>query len=96
MLQQCSSRDVNLRGIFLVFGGLIGAAALVVAVARTFPVRVCGFFIFIITRRRLWWRSVLTPLLLFEQLKKSKEEISEKSKNSANSQESAASLRKTT
>jgi hypothetical protein len=77
MLQQCSSRDVNLRGIFLVFGGLIGAAAIVVAVARTFPVRVCGIFIFIIIGRRPWRRSVFTPLLLCEQLKKAKKEMLE-------------------
>jgi hypothetical protein len=35
------------------FGGLIGVAAVVTAVARTFPARVCRFFIFVIFGRRL-------------------------------------------
>jgi hypothetical protein len=75
MLQQCSARDVNLRGIFLVFGGLI-----VAAITRPFPSRVCRFFIVIIGRR-LWRCSVFTSLLLLEQLKKAKEEMSENLKN---------------
>jgi hypothetical protein len=80
MFQQCLARDVNLRGIFLVFGGLISVAAIVAAVARTFPVRVCRSFNFIIIGRRLWWCSVFTPLLLFKQLKKAMEEMPEKMK----------------
>jgi hypothetical protein len=98
MFQQYLAGDVNLWGIFFMFGGLISVAAIVVVVARTFPVRVCRSFIFIIFGRRLWRCSVFTPLLLFEKLKKAKEEMSEKSKekNSANSQELAAFPRKTT
>jgi hypothetical protein len=80
MLQQCSARDVNLWEILLVFGGLIAAAVIIVADARPFPSRVCRFFIVIIGRR-LWRCNVFTPLLLLlEQLKKAKEEMSEKAK----------------
>jgi hypothetical protein len=57
------------------FGGLIGVAAIVVAVARTFLTRVCRFFIFIIFGRRLWRRSAFSSLLLFNPLKEPKKEI---------------------
>jgi hypothetical protein len=54
----------------------VAAAAAVVAIifARTFPVCVCGFII-IIFGRRLWRCDALSPLLLFYQLNKSKEEV---------------------
>jgi hypothetical protein len=79
MLQQCSARDVNLRVIFLVFGGLIAAIAIAVTVTGTFPFRVCRFFIVNIGRR-IWRCSVFTLFFHLEQLKKTKEEMSEKSK----------------
>jgi hypothetical protein len=37
LLHQCLARDVNLRGIFLMFGGLIAITAILAAVPRVFP-----------------------------------------------------------
>jgi hypothetical protein len=40
MYHQCLARDVNLRGIFLMFGGMITITAVVAAIAKVFPARV--------------------------------------------------------
>jgi hypothetical protein len=61
------------------FGGMIAITAVVAAVARVLPICV-GDVIFFIFGRRLWQCSALSPFLLFEQLKKAKEKMSEKSK----------------
>jgi hypothetical protein len=37
MIHQCLAHDVNLRGIFLMFGGMVAITAVVVAIARVFP-----------------------------------------------------------
>jgi hypothetical protein len=66
MFQQYLASNVNLRGIFFVFGGLIRIATIIAAVARTFPVRVCRFFILIIFGRRLWQCSAFSSLLLLD------------------------------
>jgi hypothetical protein len=79
MFRQYSAGDVNLRGILLMFGTFFSIAAPATAIARVLPVCV-GDVIFFIFGRRLWRCSVLTPLLLFEQLKKAKEEMSKKSR----------------
>jgi hypothetical protein len=63
------------------FGGSIGVAAIVAAVARTFPVRVCRFFIFIIFGRRLWRCSAFSSLLLFSQLKEQRKRSKKKQKD---------------
>jgi hypothetical protein len=49
-------------------------AATVAVVARTFPVRVCSFIIFIFGRR-LWRCDDLPSSLLFNQLKRTEEKI---------------------
>jgi hypothetical protein len=36
MFHQCLARDVNLRGIFLMFGGMVAIIAIVAATARVF------------------------------------------------------------
>jgi hypothetical protein len=54
------------------FGSLISVAATVAAVARTFPVRVCRFFIFIFGGR-LRLCDVLSSFILFNKLKRTKE-----------------------
>jgi hypothetical protein len=41
MYHQYLARDVNLRGIFLMFGGMIAITAVVAAIARVFPARIC-------------------------------------------------------
>jgi hypothetical protein len=75
MFRQYSAGDINLRGILLIFGGFFSVVAATTVVARTFPVRVCGSFIFIIFERRLWRCSAFSSLLLFNQLKEAKKEI---------------------
>jgi hypothetical protein len=47
VVHQCLARDVNLRGFFLMFGGMIAIAAVVATIARIPPVRFAGI-IFII------------------------------------------------
>jgi hypothetical protein len=81
MFQQYLARDVNLRGIFFMFGGLINVAAIVAAIARTFPVRVCRFFIFIIFGRRLWRCSAFSSLLFLDQLKEQRKRSKKKQKD---------------
>jgi hypothetical protein len=53
---------------------VFGIAATVAVVARTFPVRVCSFIIFIFGRR-LWRCDDLPSSLLFNQLKRTEEKI---------------------
>jgi hypothetical protein len=37
MTHQCLARDVNIRGIFLMLGGMVAITADVAAIARVFP-----------------------------------------------------------
>jgi hypothetical protein len=61
--------DVNLRGIFFMFGTFfsiaVAAAAAAAAIARILPVCVCGL-IFIIFGRGFRRHNTLSPLLLFD------------------------------
>jgi hypothetical protein len=56
------------------FRFVFSVAATAAAVARTFPVRVCSFIIFVFGRR-LGRCDVLPTLLLFNQLKITEEKI---------------------
>jgi hypothetical protein len=53
---------------------VFSVAATAAAVARTFPIRVCSFIIFIF-RRGLWQCDALPSLLHFNQLKRAEEKI---------------------
>jgi hypothetical protein len=58
-----SAGDVNLQRIFFVFRIFFSVA--VAAVARTFPVHVCGLIIFIFGRR-LWRCDAFSSLLFLD------------------------------
>jgi hypothetical protein len=73
-LSAISAIDVNLRGTFFMFRVVFSVAATAAAVARTFPVRVCTFIIFIFGRR-LWRCDDLPSLLHFNQLKRTEKKI---------------------
>jgi hypothetical protein len=60
-----SAGDVNLQRIFFVFRIFFSVAAAATAVARTFPVYVCGLIIFIFGRR-LWRCDAFSSLLFLD------------------------------
>jgi hypothetical protein len=73
LFHQYSTRDVNLRGIFLMFGGMIVIAAVVAAVARIPSVRFAGI-IFVIFGRGCRRCSTLSSFFLFNYLKEAEKE----------------------
>jgi hypothetical protein len=79
-----SAGDINLQRTLLAsrafFNIIVTATVVATVFAGIFPFSVCAF-INLIFRRRLWQCNALFSLLLFDQLKRAKEEIYEKTKD---------------